>query len=52
MISTHSNGRNGYIATIEAFEQGGYETRTSRTNKLEENVGYEMVKRALEILKS
>ncbi|NMA95199.1 MAG: hypothetical protein GX974_04080 [Clostridiales bacterium] len=50
IISSHSNGRNGYIATREAFKQGGYETRTSRTNKLDVDVGYKMVNYALTIL--
>jgi hypothetical protein len=50
MISTHTNGRNGYIPTKDAFNQGGYEVRTSRSNKLERDAGYKMVNNALILL--
>lgn len=50
MISTHTNGRNGYIPVREAFEQGGYEIRTTSSNKLEMEAGYKMVDNAVKLL--
>lgn len=39
IVCSHTNGRNGYIPTREAFKQGGYEVRTSRSNKLAHEAG-------------
>ncbi len=37
--ASHTNGRNGYIPVKEAFAQGGYEVRTTRSNKLSVDAG-------------
>lgn len=50
MISTNANARFGYIPTPEAFEQGGYEPRTTRVNRLEPGAGSKMVETVLEMM--
>jgi hypothetical protein len=50
MIATFANGANGYVATREAFRQGGYEARLTSRSRLLPDAGYEMVKTALEFL--
>jgi len=52
MISTLTNGSNGYIAIREAFDQGGYETKLSTYTNLEPETGYKMVDTAIEIMKA
>ena len=49
-ISSHANGRNGYIPVREAFSQGGYEVRTTRSNKLHHAAGDEITATALEMI--
>ena len=51
MISTSTNGRNGYIATSEAYPQGGYETRITRYNRLEIGTGNRIVEKTIKLLK-
>jgi neutral ceramidase len=51
MVSTLTNGSNGYIAIHEAFEQGGYETKLSTYTNLEPEAGYRMVDTAIDIMK-
>jgi len=51
MISTLTNGLNGYIAIREAFEQGGYETKLSTYTNLEPEAGYKMADAAINIMK-
>lgn len=50
LLSSHTNGRNGYIPTKEAFIQGGYEVRTTSSNKLSHNAGEIITKSALDIM--
>jgi neutral ceramidase len=51
MVSTLTNGSNGYIAICEAFKQGGYETKLSTYTNLEPEAGYRMVDTAIDIMK-
>ncbi|MEA4889552.1 MAG: hypothetical protein VB070_08845 [Clostridiaceae bacterium] len=50
MIDTLSNGNYGYIATREAFPQGGYETKLSTYTRLIPETGYQLVDSALKII--
>lgn len=49
-ISSHTNGRNGYIPVKEAFAQGGYEVRTTRSNKLHLKAGDEITDVILKLI--
>lgn len=51
MINELANGCNGYVATREAFGQGGYETRLNRYNRLLPEAGYIMVDKIIELQK-
>jgi hypothetical protein len=46
----YANGVNGYVATREAFVQGGYETRLTSRTRLAPDSGERMVNTALELL--
>ncbi len=53
MISTLTNGEFGYVATREAYKNGGYETTATSITYLEEEAAYkmvEMVKKQLVLL--
>lgn len=50
LLSSHTNGRNGYIPTKEAFAQGGYEVKTTRSNKLTQEAGETITETALKIM--
>lgn len=50
LIASHTNGRNGYIPTKEAFLQGGYEVRTTRSNKLAHDAGERITDTVLRIM--
>jgi hypothetical protein len=45
-----ANGWHGYIATQEAFQHGGYETRFGYTSRLVPEAGDWMVETALQLL--
>jgi neutral ceramidase len=51
LISSHTNGRNGYIPIKEAFEQGGYEVRTTRSNKLTYEAGDLLTEAVLKLMR-
>lgn len=48
LIATLSNDNQGYVATREAFIQGGYEVRLNKTTKLDQETGYRMVDAVIE----
>ncbi len=50
MIDALSNGNYGYIATREAFPQGGYETKLSTYTRLCPETGYLLVDKAVKII--
>ena len=50
MISSLTNGLNGYIPTREAFYQGGYEPTLSTYTCLEQEAGDKMTEKAYELL--
>lgn len=43
IVATYANGVNGYVATREAFTQGGYETRLTSRTRLAPDSGEKMV---------
>jgi neutral ceramidase len=51
-LSSHTNGRHGYIPVKEAFAQGGYEVRTTRSSKLAHEAGDIMTAAAIELFSS
>lgn len=51
MIATQTNGYNGYVATPESFEQGGYEVRINSTTKLGPETGPRMTEAILAAIK-
>ncbi|KRE36481.1 hypothetical protein [Paenibacillus sp. Soil724D2] len=50
LIATYANGVNGYVATREAFVQGGYETRLTSRTRLAPDSGERMVEAVLGLL--
>jgi len=50
VVSSHTNGRNGYIPIKEAFTQGGYEVRTTRSNKLAHEAGDMITEAVLRVM--
>ncbi|MDQ0920224.1 hypothetical protein [Paenibacillus sp. V4I5] len=50
LIATYANGVNGYVATREAFVQGGYETRLTSRTRLAPDSGERMVDTVLGLL--
>lgn len=50
MVATLANGNYGYVATREAFAQGGYETMFSTYTRLAPETGYQLVKSAVRIM--
>ncbi|MDO4867518.1 MAG: hypothetical protein Q4C10_13340 [Clostridia bacterium] len=51
MVSTLTNAHFGYIATREAFDEGGYETTISGDTKMAPRTGYDMVEATLKLAK-
>jgi hypothetical protein len=50
MVVELANGYVGYVPTIAAFEEGGYETRTARSSRLVPEAGPEMTATAIRLL--
>jgi neutral ceramidase len=50
LIAAYANGVNGYVATREAFIQGGYETRLTSRTRLAPDSGERMVNAVLGLL--
>ena len=50
MIAGYANDVNGYVATREAFAQGGYESRLTSRTRLAPDTGERMVEQALALL--
>ena len=50
LVVTHANGGFGYVPTRQAFDGGGYETRTGTNSMLVPEAGEQIVEAALEVL--
>ena len=50
LIIGYANDYVGYIPTLEAFQEGGYEVRTGLASKLDPKTGEIITGKALEIL--
>ena len=50
MVTELTNGTIGYVPTLKAYEEGGYEVRKP-ANRVEKNAGEKIVKNTVELLK-